>query len=73
MTTTARLGVDIVATDRTRAAFMSAQRSMMAFQRSMMFVKGAVAGLVGGNVLAAFTRSLIEANRGRRRHEGRIR
>lgn len=62
MTTTARLGVDIVATDRTRAAFMSAQRSMMAFQRSMMFIKGAVAGLVGGNILAGMVRSFVQIN-----------
>jgi len=63
MATTARLGIDIVAADRTKAAFMSAQRSIVGFQRSISLIKGAVAGIAGGNLLASFTRSLVEANR----------
>lgn len=63
MATTQRLGIDIVGTDRTKAAFMSAQRSMVSMQRSMSQIKGAFAGLVGGNVLANFMRSMVNINK----------
>ena len=63
MATTARLGIDIVGTDRTKAAFMSAQRSMTSMQRSMSQIKGAFAGLVGGNLLANFMRSMVNINK----------
>lgn len=61
-TTSARLGIDITATDRTKAAFASTQRGMQNMQRSMNQLKGALAGVAGGNVLEGLTRSLIKAN-----------
>ena len=63
MATTARLGIDITATDRTRAAFASTQRGMQNMQRSMNQLKGAFAGIVGGNILAGMVRSLVEVNK----------
>jgi hypothetical protein len=63
MSTTQRLGIDIVGTDRTRAGFASAQRSMAGLNRSANQLKLAFGGLVGGNVMAAFIRSLISVNK----------
>jgi len=63
MATTARLGIDIVGTDRTRAGFASAQRSMAGLNRSVNQFKGITAGFVGGNILASFVRGLISVNR----------
>lgn len=63
MATTARLGIDITATDRSRTAFASAQRGMQNMQRSMNQLKGAFAGIVGGNILAGMVRSLVEVNK----------
>jgi hypothetical protein len=63
MATTARLGIDITATDRTRAAFASSQRSIQNIDRSVRQLKGAFAGLTGGNILAGLVRSLIEVNK----------
>lgn len=63
MATTARLGIDITATDRTKAAFASTQRGMQNMQRSMTQLKGAFAGIVGGNILAGMVRSLVEVNK----------
>ena len=63
MATTARLGIDIVGTDRTRAGFASAQRSMAGLNRSVNQFKGIAAGFAGGNILASFVRGLISVNR----------
>jgi hypothetical protein len=63
MATTARLGIDIVGTDRTRAGFASVQRSMAGLNRTASQLKGAFAGIVGGNILAGFIRSMVNVNR----------
>lgn len=61
--TAARLGIDITATDRTKAAFASTQRSLDNMNRSVGIMKNALAGLAGGNIVAGFTRSMISINR----------
>jgi hypothetical protein len=61
--TTARVGVDIVGTDKTRAAFSSAQRGLASFNRSLNQMKGVMAGFAGGNLLAGFTRSMVNINK----------
>ena len=63
MATTARLGIDIVGTDRTKAAFMSAQRSMQGLNRTATQIKAAFAGFAGGNLLASFARSMVNINK----------
>lgn len=63
MVTTQRLGIDIVGTDKTRGGFASAQRSMAGLNRSVGQLKGALAGIAGGNLLAGFVRSMISVNR----------
>lgn len=63
MATTARVGIDIVGTDKTRAAFASAQGGLAAFNRSLNQIKITMAGLAGGNLLAGFTRSMVGINR----------
>lgn len=63
MATTARLGIDIVGTDKTRAAFMSTNRSLNAMQGSMSKLKVAFAGFAGGNLLASFARSMVNINK----------
>lgn len=63
MATTQRLGIDIVGTDRTRAGFASAQRGMAGLNRSANQLKLAFAGLAGGNVMAAFIRSMVSINK----------
>lgn len=62
MGTTARLGIDITATDRTRAAFGSTQRSLAAIERSAKQVKIAFGGIVGGNLLASAISGLVRVN-----------
>ncbi len=63
MTTTARVGIDIVAQDKTRAAFSSATASLNRFNRSMNQLKGVMAGIAGGNILAGFVRSMVSVNK----------
>lgn len=63
MATTARLGIDITATDRSRAAFASTQRSVQNIERSVRQLKGAFAGVVGGNLLSGLVRSLVDINK----------
>lgn len=63
MTTTARVGIDIVAQDKTRAAFASANASLGRFNRSMTQLKGVMAGLAGGNLMVGFIRSMVAVNR----------
>lgn len=63
MSTTARLAVDIIAADKSQAAFASAQRSMAGLNRSVNQLKGLFAGLAGGNLLVSFVRSLVETNK----------
>lgn len=63
MSTTQRLGIDIVGTDKTRAAFMSAQRSVTSFSKTVAFVTGALAGIAGGNLLKNVVQSFIQINR----------
>jgi len=63
MATTARLGIDITATDRTRAAFASTQRSVQNIERSVRQLKGAFAGVAGGNLLSGLVRSLVDINK----------
>lgn len=63
MTTTARVGIDIVAQDKTRAAFASANASLGRFNRSMTQLKAVMAGLAGGNLMVGFIRSMVAVNR----------
>lgn len=63
MSTTARVGVDIVATDRSRAAFASAQNSMARLNSTLNQFKGTLAAFAGGNLLASFARSMVGINR----------
>jgi len=63
VTTTARVGIDIVAQDKTRAAFASANASLGRFNRSMTQLKGVMAGLAGGNLMVGFIRSMVAVNR----------
>jgi hypothetical protein len=63
VTTTARVGIDIVAQDKTRAAFSSATASLNRFNRSMNQLKGVMAGIAGGNILAGFVRSMVSVNK----------
>lgn len=63
MATTARLGIDIVGTNRTAAAFSGVQRGLSSIQRSMSQLKVLAASVVGGEVLAKFVRGLVAANR----------
>ena len=63
MATTQRLGIDIVGTDKTRAAFMSAQRSMGAFTKTIAFATGALAGIAGGALLKNVVQSFIQINK----------
>lgn len=61
--TTSRVGIDITARDRSRAAFSSIDRSLAALNRTVRVIKGGLAGFVGGNLLANVVRSLVEVNR----------
>lgn len=61
--TTSRVGIDITARDRSRAAFSSIDRSLAALNRTVRVIKGGLAGFVGGNLLANVVRSLVEINR----------
>lgn len=63
MATTQRLGIDIVGSDKTRAAFTSAQRSLGAFTRTISFATGALAGIAGGALLKNVIQSFIAINR----------
>lgn len=63
MSTTQRLGIDIVGTSRTGAAFAATQRGMAGLNRSANQLKLAFGGLVGGNVMAAFIRSMVSINK----------
>lgn len=63
MSTTQRLGIDIVGTDKTRAAFTSAQRSLGAFSKTVAFATGALAGIAGGNMLKNVVQSFIQINK----------
>lgn len=63
MTTAARVGIDIIAQDKTRAAFASASASMAAFNRSLNQIKIVMSGIAGGNLLAGFVRSMVSVNR----------
>lgn len=63
MTTTRRLGIDIVGTDRTRAAFMSAQRSMAAFAQTAKLAASFFGGAAVGALLRKFTYSIVEVNK----------
>jgi hypothetical protein len=55
MTTKARLGIDILAADRTQAAFASVDRNMRGLNRSANLLKG----LFVGNYAAGFVSSLV--------------
>lgn len=59
MTTTARVGVDILATDKTRAAFASAERTMSAFGKTAGMLKGALAGAFAGFAAGGFVQSMV--------------
>jgi hypothetical protein len=63
MSTTARLGIDIVGRDRSRGAFSSTQRSLDAINRSVRTIRAGLAGFAGGNILASVIRSFVEINR----------
>lgn len=63
MATNARLGIDIVGTDRTRAAFMSAQRSMQSFARTAKTVASFFGGAAIGALLRRFSSSIFEVNK----------
>lgn len=60
MATTARLGIDITAIDRTRAAFASVERNMATVARTAQQFKFIMAGFFGGEVLQAMVRNFIE-------------
>ena len=62
MATTARLGIDIVATNRTRNGFAATQRGLAGINRSMQQLKVLAGAFAGGNLLAGFVRSITSIN-----------
>jgi len=63
MSTKARLGIDIVATNKTAAAFASVQKNVGSIQRSMQSLKFLMAGFVTGNFLEGMMRSFVEVSK----------
>jgi len=60
MTTTARLGIDIVAFNRTNQAFASAQRGLMQMERTAKRMKGAFAFVGLAVSVERFARALVD-------------
>lgn len=63
MATTARLGIDIVARNRTTGAFASLDRTLSGVKRSLNQTKFLLAGFAGGNLLEGMMRSLVHVNK----------
>lgn len=63
MSTKARLGIDITATNKTAAAFSSVQKNIGSIQRSMQSLKFLMAGFVTGNFLEGMMRSFVEVSK----------
>lgn len=63
MSTTARLGIDIVGFNRTQHAFTQVQHSLHAFQKTLSFIAGAGIGLAGGHVLKELVLSFVDINK----------
>lgn len=63
MSTRARLGIDITATNKTAAAFASVQKSVAGIHSSMQSLKFLMAGFVTGNFLEGMVRSFVEVSK----------
>jgi len=63
MSTKARLGIDITATNKTAAAFASVQKNVSGIQRSLQSMKFLMAGFVTGNFLEGMMRSFVEVSK----------
>lgn len=61
MTTTARVGVDIVAADKTAAAFASVRKNVTGFAGGLGVLKGAIAGAFAGFAAGGFVKSMIQS------------
>lgn len=59
MTTTARVGIDIVGMDRTAAAFASVKSKLTAFTGGLGVLKGAIAGAFAGFAAGGFLQGMI--------------
>ena len=59
MTTTARVGVDIVAADKTAAAFASVRKNVTGFAGGLGVLKGAIAGAFAGFAAGGFVQGMI--------------
>jgi hypothetical protein len=60
MSTKARLGIDITATNKTAAAFASVQKNVSSIQKSVQSLKFLMAGFVSGQFLEGMMRSFVE-------------
>lgn len=63
MSTRARLGIDITATNKTAAAFASVQKNVGSIQKSVQSLKFLMAGFVTGNFLEGMMRSFVEVSK----------
>ena len=63
MSTKARLGIDIVGVDKTRAAFSSAQRSLAAFAKTAKMITAFLGVASVATILKKFSRSIIDVNK----------
>lgn len=63
MSTTQRLGIDIVAADKTRAAFASANRSVGAFQKGLQNIAGLLSGGAVAIAIKNAVQSIVEINK----------
>jgi hypothetical protein len=63
MSTKARLGIDILATNKTGAAFAAVGKNVSSIQKSLNSMKFLMAGFVTGNFLEGMMRSFVEVSK----------